>query len=129
MTVVGFTGSQHGATPEQLDWLRERLVELRPVSFRHGDCIGADEHAHAVALSLRIPVVIHPPVNPAKRAFCPGGAALLPPDEYLARNRAIVDASDVLLALPDGPERLRSGTWSTVRYARRQGKRVEVRMP
>ena len=51
------------------------------------------------------------------------------PKPYLDRNRDIVDACEVLLATPDGPERLRSGTWSTVRYARKIGKPVEVRLP
>lgn len=51
----------------------------------------------------------------------------LPP---LERNHRIVDACDVLIACPkDAQEQLRSGTWATVRYARKQGKRVIVITP
>lgn len=42
------------------------------------------------------------------------------PLPYMERNRAIVDASDVLIACPYEivePEFGRSGTWSTIRYA------------
>lgn len=46
---------------------------------------------------------------------------------YLVRDRMIVDGSDVLLAFPRSPvERRRSGTWYTVRYARRTA--VPVRL-
>jgi predicted Rossmann fold nucleotide-binding protein DprA/Smf involved in DNA uptake len=51
------------------------------------------------------------------------------PLPYLERNHAIVNESDFLIAAPDGPETLRSGTWATVRYARKVGKRVLVIMP
>ena len=48
---------------------------------------------------------------------------LYPARPYLARNRAIVAAVDVLLAIPAGPERGNpgSGTWATVRYAYKAG--------
>jgi hypothetical protein len=59
----------------------------------------------------------------------PDNVTLLPEREYLQRNRDIVDATDVLLAAPDGPERVRSGTWSTVRYAYRAGRGVLLVMP
>ena len=45
-----------------------------------------------------------------------------PEDEYLKRNRAIVKRSDILIATPGQREEiLHSGTWSTVRYARKKG--------
>lgn len=47
----------------------------------------------------------------------------------LVRNKDIVESTDVLLACPKGPEELRSGTWSTVRLARKQGKRVVIFWP
>lgn len=54
-----------------------------------------------------------------------------PPDQtiypgrnpYLARNEEIVKAADVILAFPSKES---SGTWYTVNYARREGKRVIV---
>ena len=126
--IAGFTGAQTGASAAQLAWLRDRLVELGVTEFRHGDCIGADAAAHDVAQELGLGVVVPPPVVEAKRAFVRADE-VLPARDYLDRNRDIVDAAEVLLALPSGPERLRSGTWATVRYARRTGRPVEVRLP
>ena len=46
---------------------------------------------------------------------------------YLERNRDIVDACDILIACPRTlKEELRSGTWATVRYARKVGKPVAI---
>lgn len=73
-------------------------------------------------------IVIHPPGDPKLRAFCEGAYRVMPPQPYLQRNHAIVDASEILFALPLEAERelQRSGTWATIRYARKRG--VEVRI-
>lgn len=40
------------------------------------------------------------------------------PEDLLARNRDIVDETEILIACPGHMhEELRSGTWSTIRYA------------
>jgi hypothetical protein len=41
----------------------------------------------------------------------------------LVRNRSVVEAAfgGLLIACPKGPEVWRSGTWATIRYARRRG--------
>lgn len=45
---------------------------------------------------------------------------MLHPRPYLDRNHDIVDATDVLIAVPNSvKEELRSGTWATIRYAKR----------
>ena len=42
------------------------------------------------------------------------------PAPYLERNKEIVASSNLLIACPVGDkEELRSGTWSTVRFARK----------
>lgn len=43
-------------------------------------------------------------------------------DCYLKRNRYLVDAADILLAVYDGSKR--SGTGATVRYAQKRGKKI-----
>jgi len=48
---------------------------------------------------------------------------------HLDRNRPIVDSCDVLLACPHGPEEPRSGTWATIRYARKVGRKIFVFWP
>jgi hypothetical protein len=72
-----------------------------------------------------VKIVGHPPNNPAKRAFVPCDESRTPKD-YLTRNHEIVRETELLLAFPKGKEQLRSGTWATVRLARKQKRTVVV---
>jgi len=52
------------------------------------------------------------------------------PKEPLARNRDIVNMSDILIAAPgEKAEVLRSGTWATIRYARKMSRKLLVIYP
>ena len=129
---VGFTGTQTGITPPQFDLLVEVLQELHEVTeAHHGDCIGADsEFSVTVDAIFGIGKIhCHPPDKDKKRAFCRVDKmyGILP---YLVRNRNIVNATDILIACPKGPERKRgSGTWQTIRYARKQKGVVVILWP
>lgn len=126
---VGFTGTQRGMTREQKETLDTFLSE-ECGEFHHGDCIGADAEAHEIALRLGYSVVIHPPINSSKRAFCAYAAQTRIAAQYLDRNKDIVIASQVLIATPgEKEEQLRSGTWSTVRYAKALRKNVVLIFP
>ena len=128
MTKVGFTGTQKGLTSIQLFRISE-LIEGAS-ELHHGDCIGADDEVDKIATMLRIAKTIHPPLENKKRAFCTRGYFLiLRAKGYLERNRDIVDATEYLIAAPSGAEQTRSGTWSTVRYAKKMRKRICVVMP
>lgn len=122
MFKVGFTGTQAGCTSAQKAMLRLRLSIMREQSaqceFHHGDCIGADEDAHTEAVAAFFITVCHPPLAVGKRAFTKNDF-VRQNKEYLDRNRDIVDETYGLIACPKGMEELRSGTWSTVRYARK----------
>jgi len=128
---IGFTGTQAGMTTEQ----RYRVLQAlnRSVSeFHHGDCIGSDEQAHKICRIKypHIKIHLHPPQNPRKRANCEGAFKVWPSLPYLERNRQIVRAVDVMLATPmEYAEHLRSGTWATIRYARRLHRRLIVIYP
>jgi hypothetical protein len=124
---IGFTGTQVGLTAPQREKLRAVLA-ARSGELHHGDCIGADAEAHAIAAELGYRIHIHPPESGGKRAWCTGHSSE-PPQHYLDRNRAIVDAADALIATPKGPEELRSGTWSTIRYARSRRRPIYVIWP
>jgi len=124
---VGFTGTSETITVLQKTRLKSLLEELNPEEFHHGDCVGADAEAHMIALDLSV-VVVHPPTDSSKRAFCTGGH-IRRPKPYLDRNQDIVDETDVLIALPSRSEYLRSGTWSTVRRARKAEKPIWIVMP
>ena len=119
---IGFTGTSSGMSEAQRAQVLAWLKELGGTQLHHGDCIGADADAHTIARSLGLEVIVHPPTNDESRAFCRGAAAEREPKDYLKRNKAIVDETDVLVATPYGPEQRRSGTWSTIRYARKRGR-------
>lgn len=129
---IGFTGTQRGMTNSQKRKLGELLVSLHATEFHHGDCIGADEQADAIARSLGIVPDIHPPNDDKKRAFCHrrGPSRMHDPEPYLVRNKHIVNACDRLIAAPQTlVEELRSGTWSTVRYAKKTGCKGTILAP
>lgn len=128
MVSVGFTGTQAGMTSAQ----QVRLMQLlrgRQIEFHHGDCIGSDAEAHEIARVCGARIIIHPPLNQAKRALCLGGDVLAP-KAYLTRNRDIVRATGRLIAAPkESCEELRSGTWMTVRFARTLGRPIWILWP
>ena len=123
--VVGFTGTQEGMSYEQTNALRQALIGA--TELHHGDCIGADAQAHDIAREIGgIRIVIHPPTDPSRRAF-KRGDIIREPKPYLERNHDIVDESASLIAAPKSDvEELRSGTWATVRYARKMEKPVKM---
>jgi hypothetical protein len=132
-TAIGFTGTQTGMTDAQRATLHRLLSDRArtgPAELHHGDCVGADAEAHLIATRLQIPVVLHPPTDPSRRAFCAPVQRSFPPRPYLERNHGIVEATTVLVATPStATERRRSGTWATVRYARKRGHSVIVVNP
>jgi len=147
--IIGFTGTRAGMEESQRSMVREILEAYEDVELHHGDCVGADSEIHTVAMYRHIPrIVVHPPTYRKYRAFRGTGmgthesatrgvefknttVTVLKPDGYRERNQAIVDACDILVAAPNcrEEENQRSGTWMTVRMARKQGKTVLVVMP
>lgn len=141
----GFTGTQQGMTDAQKSSFARLVQRVPPDEFHHGDCIGADEQAHALVREYcpTTLVVIHPPTNQNKRAFCEVDDILHEeigrktpttewkyPFDYLIRNQHIVNFATVLIATPgESKEQLRSGTWSTVRRGRKKGIPVFIILP
>lgn len=130
---LGCTGTQRGMDRMQHQDMRDLLLYLYGQGFRffhHGDCIGADAEMHALALEIGYKVIIHPPSDSSKRAFCAGAFKVLPPKPYLDRNHDIVDQSDEMVAAPgERFEKLRSGTWATIRYVRKVSKPLRIVLP
>lgn len=118
--IVGFTGTRDGMTPQQKETVANLLEGFNAITVHHGDCVGADEDFNTIALSRGSEVVVHPPTDDRLRAFCNGkGVTVLPEKGYLARNRDIVLASEVLIATPKEEEpQPKGGTWYTVNYAK-----------
>ncbi len=130
---IGFTGTREGMTNHQIASLYFTLIMLKgePLTFHHGDCVGADAEAHKVVQHQGISVIIHPPIDSSRRAFCEDGY-LWQKKPYMERNRDIVCFTKMLIACPKLSEKdshRRSGTWATIRYARKLGRRLVIIWP
>ena len=131
MSKFGFTGTQVGMTKHQKVVFQNTLFSLatKGDEFHHGDCIGADEDAHKIAILIGLHIHIHPPSMFHKRANCQANVKYSP-RPYLKRNHDIVDSTDLLIATPKSKrEELRSGTWATIRYAQKKHKQVIIIYP
>ena len=135
--IIGFTGTQEGLSyPQRCTLLEMMMMYINAPSLTtvvHGDCIGADEAFGYMAKGLGCKVVIRPGCGrfgeSPKRAYTEADQAY-PPEGYLKRNKKIVDDCSLLLACPKGmEEELRSGTWSTIRYAIDQQKLTVIIYP
>lgn len=130
---LGFTGTRDGMTDAQKSAFSERLAGLPSTvtEFHHGACVGADAQAVEIVYeeSPRCPVIT---AHLSDMPTLTDGYAVRTSSDHrdpkppLDRNRDIVDAADELWVCPKGPEELRSGTWATVRYARKRKRRVRV---
>jgi hypothetical protein len=133
---LGFSGTQATLPALQIFVLQGQLQRLLGPGdeFHHGDCVGADKSAHGFVVALKavrpgLTIVGHPPLDERKRAFtlCD---VYWPARSWLTRNRDIVDVSERMVFTPrQDHEVLRSGTWSTIRYARRQRKPIMIVFP
>lgn len=128
--IVGFTGTRKGMTSAQEATFSELLRRSEASMFVHGDCIGADADAHRIARELGVPVRLRPCNIKSQRAFCKGAIEEFPAEPPLIRNRLIVADSNCLFACPSGfEEELRSGTWATIRSAKKSGKALVIIWP
>jgi hypothetical protein len=131
---IGFTGTSDTMRDEQLASVRELLLGYPPVInqdrwFHHGDCVNADYRAGGVADALGFHIHLHPPQDDTRRAFSRYDVADTP-RPFLERNHRIVDCTSVLIAAPRGAlEQMRSGTWATVRYARKLHRPIYIVSP
>ena len=128
---VGFTGTRRGMTYSQIVRVTRLINMHQPQVVHHGDCIGADAQFHDICLACgTCEIVIHPPTNTSMRAYCKGATNILNPTAYLDRNKKIVNLSNFLIACPmQKEEQLRSGTWSTIRFAKKTDTDVVIIYP
>ena len=145
ISAISFTGSRHGCTAPQFAALTRHLEAVREnqisqtMTAIHGGCIGADRQFHDICRErlwgTAVRIVIHPASNvPKELTDWSDADELLPARSTREQNEAIVRAArGLLLACPAGvendPGQLRSGTWQTVRMARRLGVGLVVVMP
>ena len=128
--IVSFTGTRQGMTVYQIRSFVHLMYEYGMQTLIHGDCVGADADAHVVAMNQRIVVLKRPCNIERQRAFTDGGQVIAEPEPPLIRNKKIVDDGEQLIACPaTHQEEQRSGTWATIRYAKRNHKPVTIIWP
>jgi len=119
----GFTGTREGTTLAQITRLEDFFRKLRSAKeFHHGGAPGADTEAHEISFYAHPLIKVHlHPGNGTPEWWSEGPAIVVYPRKpYFERDEDIVNAVQLLFACPRLPhEEVRSGTWTTVRYARR----------
>lgn len=119
---IGITGTRGNISQFQSEWLDTWLTTNTAKVLHHGDCIGADDMAALKFHRYDTYIIAHPGlVRKEYRAHCTANDLVMTSTETHRRNFTIVKLSDLLLAFPSGPEKdfPRSGTWQTIRIARR----------
>ena len=131
---IGFTGTQRGMTEHQRQQVMIMMASSRReiTQIHHGGCVGADTQFYAICRSMHLVTnTVHPAsdVSPEKIADL-DYVILLKAKPALERNHDIVDSVDVMIATPaQDHEVLRSGTWATIRYAKKVGRVIHTIYP
>lgn len=122
---VGFTGTRDGMTDPQAAQVGALLEALRWVGATqamHGLCKGADEHFHHLARAHGYFLIGCPGVTHTGLAYLRSSVEcdmVKRAKPFLVRDKDIVTDTDVLIATPkEQISQHRSGTWTTIRYAR-----------
>lgn len=127
---VGVTGTREGATDRQILDVINYMVSLgSDHELHHGDCQGVDIQVAAIARQLNWRIVCHPPESDYLRGFFEYNECR-EPKGYLARDRAIVNETELLIVVPLQDEwQPKGGTWYTHDYAVKTGKPVKIFFP
>jgi hypothetical protein len=134
---IGITGTRYGMNSSQRTNVNDVLVQImtecktlnETAEFHHGDCVGVDVEAAAIAKELGYVIVCHPPSNNDLRGNFYYDVTHEPTNHF-ARNRRIVDHTDALLVVPyQDTHQKRGGTWYTHDYAVKVDKPLFVFYP
>lgn len=129
----GFTGTRAGMTKQQMDLVRACLTLGKPAIIRHGAAFGADREFHAIwreELPKRFADVWPADDKSVKLFDRQDNVSINPVLPPLQRNEEIVKRSKFMIATPHSQqEEQKSGTWMTVRCARRLEKPALIIWP
>ena len=138
---IGFTGNRNGLSDNQKENIVNFLNQCdqhAKILVHHGDCVGSDTDFHNICVDHRtntnkkLSIIILPPDKSILRGFNKVdpkfGDIEMEPKPYLVRNDLIVKNSDIVIGCPtnSNEEVLRSGTWSTIRKAKKAKKIVYI---
>lgn len=128
--IYGFTGTQEGATDAQLQTATSLLLDFGIQIIHHGGCKGADTQMHAIALKYECYIHLHPGPAFNIATDCLGADIVYEPLPNLKRNLVIAKMIDRLIATPKTAREIqRSGTWATIRYARKLKREIWIIKP
>lgn len=125
---IGFSGTREGMNEAQrrkVTYLIDRAISTIAVHAHHGCCVGADEEFHVIAGERQLWIVGHPPIETKWRSRVKVDDRR-DPKPYQDRNMDIARECHEMVAAPRSDRPDNSGTWSTIRKARRLGKPVTV---
>lgn len=130
-TKIGITGTRNGWTDQQRVIFVSRCLPLYSFEFHHGLCVGVDCQSHDEVRNLAPHgrIIGHPSVDKKlqKEVNCD---ELREAKTHFARNRDIVNETDILIVVPMQMEwQSRGGTWYTHDYGVNRGKEVFVIWP
>ena len=127
--ILGFTGTRRGMTPGQRAALAKCVASL-PARAIHGGAVGADEEFNGFLINAGMraeDIYVYPASVNRWMLWVDVGNTTYSVAKPLVRNHVIARRCDYLIAAPaTAKEVLRSGTWATVRYARRANKSVII---
>ena len=129
---VAFTGTRKGMSPHQKKVFRKFCEKhaFDMTTFHHGSCIGADKDASDIVWEVCAAQIAAHPCTLVKQQAHTKAHTRYPALDPIERNHVMVDAADILIACPATAEEvLRSGTWATIRYAKKMGKEVKIINP
>lgn len=131
---LGVTGTRSGMNKHQKQAVCSffdvlYMLPSAKVDVHHGDCVGADVEFAEIAESYGCRIICHPPVDSKLRGWYTS-TETVEPKTYFARNRDIVDASDMLFVVPWQTEwQSNGGTWYTHDYAKKQKRFLMIVWP
>lgn len=130
---VGFTGTRRGMTQLQKTFVAHLLFLKQADIAHHGGCVGADTDFDDICWNSRpssIGTIIHPSNLRNQQGRWRIASYVHKEKPPLERNKDIVNESDFLIATPkEYEEVLRSGTWATIRCARKQQRPIYIVYP
>lgn len=134
---IGFTGTRDGMSQAQVVAFTDLFTDLSindVLRFGQGCCVGADEQATRIvkeAMGHRAWIIgYQPEIKTHVSQYClETSDELRDPKPYLDRNKDLVDDCSLLIGAVRGDEELRSGTWSTIRYAKKTNRDYAIIYP
>lgn len=137
---IGFTGTRNGMNEIQAKTLVQLFTGFREfdkkiTEFYLGDCVGADmQSGHLIFKHAKNPFKCY--LLPSDIPSMQGHLEIhypcvrLPPKPPLERDVDLVISIEILFATPkENIEQIRSGTWYTIRQAKKQGKDIYIIYP